>query len=152
MYDNVEEEEGDEEDSNEEQSRRKKRKRRSYKNIVHEEEDLKLIQENAALGIVPFKDRSQGFKRLKQAEKGSEVVEFTGYYDYSIFDDVYGEEEALDDNEEDDMDDFIVDDEVGVKRPPSRYWNPDEKQVKAGFGRLRISFKGSIKGSWFYHW
>ncbi|GLT74544.1 hypothetical protein SLA2020_463320 [Shorea laevis] len=132
IVDDVEKEEegGNEQDREDRQNKKKKPKKKSLKNIILDDDDLQLIQENKALGILQFKNVSQPLKRLKKAGKDSEFAGHSSFYDDSLFDDIYGEEEALS-YDEDEMATFIVDDnEIVANRAPLRYWNSNDDKLR----------------------
>ncbi|KAJ7982427.1 Transcription elongation factor SPT6-like protein [Quillaja saponaria] len=107
-----EEEDGGSEDK---QKKKKKKKRKSFKNIVLDDDDLELLEENKFYGFNQGKMGDGKFKRLKKA---SEVTELPEHFSDN-------EDEYKSDAEEDDMADFIVDEEeiYGMGGPVRRELN-----------------------------
>ncbi|KAM1234373.1 hypothetical protein ACFX13_004034 [Malus domestica] len=123
LVDDVEDEEEEEEgraDSDEEE-RQKKKKKKKREEYVLDDDDYDLLEDN---NVYAFRRKSQGkFKRLKKAQRNSEGVSDGKTIEQSLFDGEEGyplediaeeeepEAEADGDVGEDDMADFIVDDE-----------------------------------------
>ncbi|TKY49791.1 Transcription elongation factor SPT6 [Spatholobus suberectus] len=105
IVDDAEDDE-EEEGENPKQTQKKKKKRKSLKSIVLDDEDLELIRENESINQETLRDGK--FKRLRKAGVDSERMEYSSDDEGSLFDDI-AEDES---NDDDDMADFIVDEEV----------------------------------------
>ncbi|WRX12759.1 Transcription elongation factor Spt6 [Theobroma cacao] len=108
--------------------------RRSVKDFVHDDDDdIELVQENRILRICHFPNESEKIKRLKNSGKSTKMVEQSGVSDDEglLFDDIFGEEEAAHDNEENEMANFIVDDGISYgDRSPMRCFKMNQKKLK----------------------
>ncbi|KAJ1428324.1 YqgF/RNase H-like domain superfamily [Sesbania bispinosa] len=78
----------------------------SSKSIILDDDDLELIRENKSINQEKLRDAK--FKRLKKSGVDTEPMELSSADEGSLFDDV----EDVSNDAEDDMADFIVDDEV----------------------------------------
>ncbi|XP_028790109.1 transcription elongation factor SPT6 homolog isoform X2 [Neltuma alba] len=105
-------EEEEEDNPQETQETKTKKKRKSSKCIVLDDDDLELLRENQILGINRDKLDNGMFKRLKKAGIDSEKRGHSSEFLRSLFDDNVEDEQHVSDNADDDMADFIVDDEV----------------------------------------
>lgn len=105
--DDAEDDEEEEGGNTKQAQNKKKKKRKSLKNIVLDDEDLELIRENKSFNQETLIDGK--FKKLRKAGVDSELMEYSSDDRVSLFDDIA--EDQTNDDVEDDMADFIVDDE-----------------------------------------
>ncbi|KAG5034846.1 hypothetical protein JHK87_009756 [Glycine soja] len=113
--------------------------RKSLKNIVLDDEDLELIRENKSFNQETLIDGK--FKKLRKAGVDSELMEYSSDDRVSLFDDIA--EDQTNDDVEDDMADFIVDDEDVIygmgdslnKKLKARKHSPAFSKGKHSFGK-----------------